>query len=140
MSIPYTKSDKLGSAFVLSTDEEKEIRSIPIVLFKYAECTNREDMLEVNPDYTTDLTSTGSWVYYLPSLSDGSTVFTEMTLDETSVKTIADTVPAWDDGDAHNIFLRIRNGILDTCVVRNAVNRLEDNGWTVTVEELSPED
>jgi hypothetical protein len=36
---------------------------------KYAECTNKADMLAVNPDYQNDVTSDGTWVYPLPNLA-----------------------------------------------------------------------
>ena len=35
---------------------------------KYAECTNYADLLAVNPDYATDVTSDGQWVYPLSKL------------------------------------------------------------------------
>lgn len=35
---------------------------------KYAECTNIEDMLAVNPDFKNDVTSDGAWIYPLPEM------------------------------------------------------------------------
>ena len=36
--------------------------------YKYAECTSIADMQAVNPNYMTDLTSDGEWVYALPNM------------------------------------------------------------------------
>lgn len=41
---------------------------VPAWKLKYAECTNIEDMYAVNPDFKTDLTSDGEWVYALPEM------------------------------------------------------------------------
>ena len=35
---------------------------------KYAACTNRSDVEEVNPNYRNDLTSDGKWIYPLPNM------------------------------------------------------------------------
>lgn len=35
---------------------------------KYAACVTRADMTAVNPDYQTDLTSDGAWIYPLPAM------------------------------------------------------------------------
>ena len=36
--------------------------------YKYAECTNMDDVLAVNPDYKNDLTEDGAWIYPLPEM------------------------------------------------------------------------
>lgn len=37
---------------------------------KYAACVTRADMTAVNPDYQTDLTSDGAWIYPLPAMKE----------------------------------------------------------------------
>jgi hypothetical protein len=41
---------------------------------KYSACKNVDDMLAVNPDFRTDLTSEGEWVYPLSSLTSSTNV------------------------------------------------------------------
>ena len=42
---------------------------------KYAACTTAAEMKAVNPDYKNDLTSSGAWVYPIPSMVSGSSLF-----------------------------------------------------------------
>ena len=44
-------------------------------LNKYTNCTNTTDIITINPDYKTDLSSDGEWVYKLDSLTSGSKMF-----------------------------------------------------------------
>lgn len=47
----------------------------PAWKLKYAECKTVDNMLAVNADYQHDLTSAGEWVYPLPELRSGRTLF-----------------------------------------------------------------
>ena len=44
-------------------------------IMKYAACTNMADMQAVNPNYKTDLTECGAWVYELPELKTTDNLF-----------------------------------------------------------------
>lgn len=55
-------------------------------LTKYAECTNKADMEAVNPNYKTDLTKDGKWVYPLPKLTNGDQLFSGVQISAVDVK------------------------------------------------------
>lgn len=47
----------------------------PEIYNKYAECESLDDMIKVNPNYKTDLSNEGEWLYPLPKLKYGVEAF-----------------------------------------------------------------
>lgn len=65
---------------------------------KYAECTNIEDMVAVNPDFKADLTSDGEWIYPLPEMENPSqrypnNIYTDSFLSKSKVTRFAVSLP-----------------------------------------------
>jgi len=55
-------------------------------LTKYAECTKKADMEAADPNYKSDLTKDGKWVYPLPKLTSGDQLFNDVQISAVAVK------------------------------------------------------
>lgn len=56
--------------------------------WKYEHCKNVNDMIAVNPDYKTDLTPDGKWVYELPGITNGDKLFQSAQIEEFTIREI----------------------------------------------------
>lgn len=65
----------------------------PEIYNKYAECETLEDMIKVNPNYKTDLSNDGEWLYPLPKLRDA-----EMAFKDSPMRKFCVTLPSLENG------------------------------------------
>lgn len=57
----------------------------PEIYNKYAECETLDDMIKVNPNYKTDLSNDGEWLYPIPSMVNALDLFADSPMKKFSV-------------------------------------------------------